>query len=65
MTEKSREQKARRGLKREGYFLMKSRVQNIGINNQDGYMIYDSNNYCNAGANFNLSLDDVERFVKS
>jgi len=63
MKEKSLEQKLRREAKRQGYAMHKSRASYSG-DNQDGYMIADLNNNIVAGEKYNLSLEDVEKFLK-
>lgn len=71
---KTREQRVRRQLARQGYLLRKSRAdgcvrvkdayQGQSLNDCGGYMILDGNTraVC-AGERFNLSLEDVERFA--
>jgi len=71
--EKNRENNARRKLSRRGYLLRKSRtgsvitvngVSNILADDQGGYMIVDARmNTIAAGERFDLSLEDVERFI--
>ncbi len=64
MSEKQLEQKLRRSLSKQGYQLHKSRAKNWSINDQQGYMIV--NPYYNVvvwGAQFDLTLEDVESFV--
>lgn len=69
MTEKSRENKARRLLAKQGYSLHKSRVSpiisnSLNVDNYGGYQIVDSsNNFIVAGEKFNLSIEDVEKFI--
>lgn len=63
-TEKSLENKMRRILAKSGYSMHKSRRQ-IRVDNWGGYMIVDI--YMNAvvaGSRFELSLPDVEQWVK-
>lgn len=61
---KTREARARRQLNRQGYTLHKSRVITTTHDNQGGYMIVQSrNNAIEAGEQFNLALEDVERFI--
>ena len=62
--EKNRERRLRRALEKQGYYLVKSRVRTWHENDFGMYMIADRhNNICVAGERFDLSLDDVERFV--
>lgn len=61
MTEKSRENKARRNLAKQGYMLRKARGK-LNIDNMGGYMIADTNGCIVAGERFNLSLEDIEKF---
>ena len=62
----ARESRARRRLARDGEVLRKSRVRNPHLHDQGGYMIVDANaNYVVAGADFDLSLEDVESYVAS
>ena len=57
------EAQLRREAAKQGYALKKSRG-GYSIDNQGGYMILDSaTNYIVAGANFNLSLENVEKFL--
>ena len=62
----AREAKARRELKKYGYMLKKSRARNWRLDNQLGYMIVMIS--CNVSvrnsANYSLSIDDVEDFLK-
>lgn len=63
-TEKNRENRLRRQLRKQGLSLHKSRVQNPNVNNLGGYMIV--NECYNAvawGSRFELDLDDVEDFI--
>lgn len=34
-----------------------------GVDNQGGYTIANDRNHCVAGANYDLTLDDVEAFI--
>ena len=64
-TDKSREQRARRQLRQQGYALRKSRVRNWNIDNLGGYMVIEANrNLIVAGQRFDMSLDDVEHFIR-
>jgi len=63
--EKSRENRFRRQLVKQGYVLRKSRVRNINYNDLGGYRIVDLyRNFVVDGIRFELSLDDVEEFLK-
>lgn len=61
--EKNREGRARGRLKTQGFILKKSRTRNPKFNDAGGYMIVNLNNVVEAGEKFDLSLDDVERFI--
>ena len=62
--DKKREKRLRRALTRKGYALRKSRAGE-SLDNLGGYMIYDPcANLLVAGDHFNLTLDDVEAFLK-
>lgn len=64
MEAKKKEEKLRKELKNLGYSLRKSRVKNPNLNDHGGYMIIQSNsNSVIAGSKFDLSLEDVKRFV--
>lgn len=59
------EVQVRRRLKILGYRLVKSRVKNININNHGGYMIIDnSSNAIISGSKYDLTLENVERFLR-
>jgi hypothetical protein len=66
-----REQRLRGKARRQGLSLRKSRVRNLHIDDQGGYMLlaHDWNGISShdgvvlAGARFDLELDDVERFL--
>ena len=65
--EKVRENKARRRARRQGLILRKSRLRNwIGnVDGYQGYMIVNaSTNFIEAGENFDLSLEQVEEYLK-
>ena len=65
-TEKSREDKIRRMLLKEGYIIRKSRAKNTTDTNRGGYMIiethYDRNRVV-AGSRYELNLLDLESFA--
>ena len=55
----------RRRLKILGYRLVKSRVKKININNHGGYMIIEiSSNTVISGSKYELTLEDVMRFLR-
>lgn len=61
---KSLENKLRRALNKAGYVLHKSR-RSISTDNLGGYMIVDLyGNYVVAGSRFDLSLEDVDGWLK-
>ena len=64
---KRKEQRLRRLLKKEGFYLKKSRTtKHHHVNDWGGYRIVLAfNNTCEAGVNYDLSLEDVERFLNS
>lgn len=59
---KAREDKARRQLAKQGYTLKKSQVQTYTANNQGGYMIVQDG-IIQAGERFDLTFEDVEKFI--
>jgi len=59
---KVREDKARRQLAKQGYTLKKSRAQTYTVDNQGGYMILQDG-VIQAGERFDMTLEDVEKFV--
>lgn len=62
---KNKENKLRRQLRKMGYYLMKSRIRNPHLDDFGGYRIIDPHtNFIEAGPKFELSLEDVENFVK-
>ncbi len=66
MTDKAREDKVRRALRKEGLRLVKDRRRNdIGITASlsGGYMLVDENNIIQAGEGYTMSLEDVERYA--
>jgi hypothetical protein len=64
ITSKQQENSARRKLIRQEYILKKDRNRSISGGHLGGYMIKNFNNCVVAGADFDLTLDDVERFVE-
>ena len=59
---KAREDKARKQLAKQGYSLKKSRAQTYTADNQGGYMIVQDG-MIQAGERFDMSLEDVEKFI--
>lgn len=60
---KNREQRLRYALKKQGYYLIKSRARAWHEHDFGEYMIVDERNICIAGERFDLSLDEVEKFL--
>jgi hypothetical protein len=60
---KTRANRARRYLSKDGYILYKSRARVLSRDNQGGYTIANDRNHCVAGASYELTLDDVEDFI--
>jgi len=59
-----REARVRRRLWKQGSLLRKSRARTLSLDNYGGDMIVDANrNFIEGGSRFDLSLDDVERWV--
>ncbi|RKJ41107.1 hypothetical protein D7X94_04680 [Acutalibacter sp. 1XD8-33] len=59
---KAREDKARKQLDKQGYTLKKSRAQTYTANNQGGYMIVQDG-IIQAGERYDMTLEDVEKFI--
>lgn len=59
---KAREDKARKQLAKQGYTLKKSRAKTYTADNYGGYMILQDG-IIQAGERFNMTLEDVEKFV--
>ncbi len=58
------EKQLRDQLRKAGYTLKKSRIRNTNVHNQGGYMIVNTwHNSIEAGSNYELTLEDVERFL--
>lgn len=60
---RTREVRARRRLSSQGLTLQKSRVMIASAYDMGGYRIVDRDGRCLAGANSELRLEDVERFI--
>lgn len=63
MSVNSLERKLRRDLSKQGYRLCKSRARNWSLDNQLGYMII-MDGCVVLGSRFDLTLEDVQDFVK-
>ena len=66
-TDLNKESRIRRQLQAKGYRLQKSRVKKTHIDNMGGYMIIDNTmgqNTVFAGGRYELSLNDVEEYLK-
>lgn len=62
---KNFENQIRKHLKRQGYYLRKSRKRTKWcVDNWDGYRIVDSDGWIVAGEHFELSLNEVQRFAE-
>jgi hypothetical protein len=62
-SEKSQEKRLRELASQFGYELKKDRPEGRDMNHQGGYMVVNSQGIAEAGENFELTLDDVERFL--
>lgn len=66
MTDRPREDLARRWAHRYGYVLLKDRARNRTADHQGGFMIVEpERNVVVAGKRFDLDLDVVEAFISS
>ena len=57
----------RKALSKQGYYLKKDKVRTtagFGGNHQGGYQIVNSYNHIEAGEQYDMSFDDVLRFIK-
>ena len=65
--EKVREEELRHAVERRGYWLRKSETdpQKPHLDDEGGYMIVARDNKIIAGQWFDLTLDDVEKFLES
>jgi hypothetical protein len=62
---KRREDRLRRFARRQGLALRKSRVRRPHLDDHGGYRIIDADrNYIVAGEKFNLTLDDVDDYLR-
>jgi hypothetical protein len=64
MSEKIREERARRALRGLGFLLRKDRARSVNLDHAGEYMIIDDRNCVVAGSRFDWSLDDVESFIE-
>jgi hypothetical protein len=63
-SEKARENRARRHAERLGLVLRKSRARHLHVDDFGGYQVIDPNHTAIVcGEKYDLSLDDVERFL--
>lgn len=62
-SEKSQEIRLRNLAKQFGYELEKDRPQGRDMEHQGGYRVINAQGIAVAGENFELTLDDVERFL--
>lgn len=62
----AREQRARYAMRKKGYDFHKSRARNWSYENQCGYMVVDFfiGNALVAGEHYDMSIDDLEDFVR-
>ena len=62
--EKLRENRLRRSAERQGFQIRKSRTKHTNIDDYGGYRIVNSFfNTVEAGERFDLTIDDVEKFL--
>jgi hypothetical protein len=64
MKDKSREVNMRRWAARLGLILRKSKKRNWSINDYGGYMIVNFDNCIEAGEKYDLTLDQVEAYLR-
>ena len=62
-SEKSQESGLRQLAKELGYELQKDRPQGRDMDHQGGYKVVNAEGIAEAGEHFELTLDDVERFL--
>ncbi len=62
-SEKSQESRLRQLAKELGYELQKDRPQGRDMDHQGGYKVVNAEGIAEAGEHFELTLDDVERFL--
>ena len=61
--EKSQERRLRQLAKQLGYELEKDRPEGRDMEHQGGYKVVNADGVAQAGEHFELTLDDVERFL--
>ncbi len=65
-TDKTRENRLRRQLRKHGIRLKKSRIRNPNIDNYGHYMLIDIyKNLVIEGSRYDMTLDDIEDYVKN
>lgn len=62
-SEKSQERRLNELAKQLGYELQKDRPQGRDMEHQGGYKVVNAEGVAEAGEHFELTLDDVERFL--
>ena len=65
-TDKTRESRLRRHLRKHGLRIVKSRIRNPHLNNHGHYMLIDI--YTNTtidGINYDMTLDDIEDYLRN
>lgn len=62
-SEKSQERRLHKLAKQLGYELQKDRPQGRDMEHQGGYKVVNAQGIAEAGERFELTLDDVERFL--
>lgn len=62
-SEKSKERRLSKLAKQFGYELQKDRPQGRDMEHQGGYKVVSAEGIVEAGEHFELTLDDVERFL--
>ncbi len=64
MSDNAREARVRRALRKDGFLVMKSRVSTPNLDNLGGYMVVNARNWVVLGSRYDLSLEDLEAWVK-
>ena len=65
-TDKTKESRLRRHLRKHGVRIVKSRIRNPNIDNYGQYLLVDS--YTNTvidGVKYDMTLDDIEDYLKN
>lgn len=66
MTEKQREDRARRRLRAQGLTVRKDRVRTWNCDHYGGYMVINAyTNYVEGGQRFDLTLEDLEQWAEA